>query len=401
MGKKAPKPPDPWETAAAQGQWNSFTAQQQQAMNMIGQNTPWGSLSYDQTGTQTIVGPDGKTYTIPKYTANTKLTPEQQAIFGQQQAAQGNMASLANEQSAKMRQYLQSGLDTSGFGQMQTTPGADYSTQVGGNYATSYAGADDFSADRQMYTDALMQRMAPQMQQDESRLRDQLINQGIRPGTAAWNSEQGRLSQGVNDARLGAILAGGQEQSRMVGMARDAAMFGNDAELSRMGAQNQASMAQAAFGNQARQQQLNEGLALRNQPINELTALMSGSQVQSPNSTFAQTPQTGVGGVDYSGLVQQNYQSQLAAHQAQMGGLFGLGGSLIGAGAMMFSDERLKTGIQRVGETGAGTPIYRYRYKAGGPMQLGVMAQEVEKTQPEAVARHPSGYLMVDYGKVR
>jgi len=29
-----------------------------------------------------------------------------------------------------------------------------------------------------------------------------------------------------------------------------------------------------------------------------------------------------------------------------------------------------------------------------------VMAQEVQRTQPEAVSRDPSGYLKVDYGKV-
>src|SRR5690606_17289643 len=54
LGKRAPKAPDPWETAAAQGAWNSFTAQQQQAMNMVGQNTPWGSLDYQQTGSTWI-----------------------------------------------------------------------------------------------------------------------------------------------------------------------------------------------------------------------------------------------------------------------------------------------------------------------------------------------------------
>ena len=36
---------------------------------------------------------------------------------------------------------------------------------------------------------------------------------------------------------------------------------------------------------------------------------------------------------------------------------------------------------------------------AGKPSHIGVMAQEVEKTNPEAVSRDPEdGYLMVDYG---
>ena len=31
---------------------------------------------------------------------------------------------------------------------------------------------------------------------------------------------------------------------------------------------------------------------------------------------------------------------------------------------------------------------------------LGVVAQEVRETRPEAVVEHPDGYLMVDYGKL-
>src|SRR5689334_8412388 len=96
IGKKQPSAPDPAKTAAAQGQWNSFTAQQQQAMNMTNQNSPWGSLSYDQTGSQTIIDPNGKPVEVPRYTANTTLTPEQQAIYDQTQGADLNLATIAN-----------------------------------------------------------------------------------------------------------------------------------------------------------------------------------------------------------------------------------------------------------------------------------------------------------------
>src|SRR3546814_4409337 len=69
----------------------------------------------------------------------------------------------------------------------------------------------------------------------------------------------------------------------------------------------------------------------RNQPINEITALLSGSQVSNPASMSGPSPQTQVGGVDYAGLVNQNYQNQMNAYGAKMGGLFGLAGSLGGA----------------------------------------------------------------------
>lgn len=106
MGKRAPKAPDPAVTAAAQGQWNSFTAQQQQAMNMTNQNSPWGSLTYNQTGTQTIIDPNGKPVQVPQYTANTNLTPQQQAIFDQTQSAELNLANIANEQTGRIGDLL-------------------------------------------------------------------------------------------------------------------------------------------------------------------------------------------------------------------------------------------------------------------------------------------------------
>lgn len=83
----------------------------------------------------------------------------------------------------------------------------------------------------------------------------------------------------------------------------------------------------------------------------------------------------------------------------------GIGAGLGGAanlGKFLFtaSDERLKEDIERVGKTDDGQPIYNFRYKSGGPVVMGLMAQEVAKKRPEAVARDPeTGYLMVDYKK--
>jgi len=91
--------------------------------------------------------------------------------------------------------------------------------------------------------------------------------------------------------------------------------------------------------------------------------------------------------------VQDKYKAELAQHQSMMGGLFGLASAGIG----LISDRRLKKDIKRVGETDEGTPIYTYRYVWGGPVQMGVMAQDV----PEAAVMTDSGYLAVDYGDVR
>lgn len=64
------------------------------------------------------------------------------------------------------------------------------------------------------------------------------------------------------------------------------------------------------------------------------------------------------------------------------------------------SDERLKKDIKLVGKTFDGENIYTYRMRGGGPKMMGVMAQELEESNPQAVSVHPSGYRMVDYDMV-
>lgn len=310
MGKKQPKAPDPAQTAAAQGQWNSFTAQQQQAMNMTNQNSPWGSLTYDQTGSQTIIDPNGNAVQVPRYTANTTLSPQQQAIYDQTQAAELNLANIANEQSGRVGELLNNPFD--------------YSNRDAENWAYDLASS----------------RILPQQQKNEAALRTQLVNSGIRPGSAQWDSEMARLTNANTDQLNQLALTG-------------------------------------------RQQGFNEQLAIRNQPLNEVIGLMSGTQVQNPNATFAQTPQSQVAGVDYAGLVQNKFNADTNAYNAKVGALGGLFGGL--TSMFKFSDERLKTNIQRIGATNAGQPIYSYRYVWGGPTQIGVIAQE---SPDDAVSVH-------------
>lgn len=87
----------------------------------------------------------------------------------------------------------------------------------------------------------------------------------------------------------------------------------------------------------ARSQAMQEQFALRNQPINEITALLSGSQVATPQFGVAQPsqmPTTDVAGITQQGYQNQfnNYQQQMDQYGATMGGLFDLGSSLIGPG---------------------------------------------------------------------
>lgn len=81
---------------------------------------------------------------------------------------------------------------------------------------------------------------------------------------------------------------------------------------------------------------------------------------------------------------------------AALGQLAGMGMS-----AMALSDRRLKTDIKRVGYTDSGLPIYTYKYIWNPDTTfMGVMADELEKVMPEAVAYDSDGYRMVNYSFV-
>lgn len=129
--------------------------------------------------------------------------------------------------------------------------------------------------------DLASSRILPQQQRNQQELEAKLVNAGIRRGSAPWAAELERQGQ-ANSDQLNQLALTGRSQ---------------------------------AFG---------ESLATRNQPINEITALMSGSQVSNPAQMSGPTPQASVGGVDYTGLVNQQYQAKMANHNAMMGGMFGL-----------------------------------------------------------------------------
>jgi hypothetical protein len=77
--------------------------------------------------------------------------------------------------------------------------------------------------------------------------------------------------------------------------------------------------------------------------------------------------------------------------------------SLLGGASLLtglfgkLSDVRAKENIQRVGELDDGQKVYAYNYKGDPTPEIGLIAQEVEKVKPEAVATGPDGFKRVDY----
>jgi hypothetical protein len=64
------------------------------------------------------------------------------------------------------------------------------------------------------------------------------------------------------------------------------------------------------------------------------------------------------------------------------------------------SDIRLKRDIAALGRYADGINLYRFRYLWSDTVHVGLMAQEVAATRPDAVRQGPDGYLRVDYTRL-
>ncbi len=247
---------------------------------------------------------------------------------------------------------------------------------------------DDTS--RRRVEQAILSRLEPQFRQDEERMRNQLLSSGLEVGSPAYTAELQRLQQGQNDARQQAILTGGTEESRQVGM--NAQLQGQAFNQGLQGAQ---------FDNATRQQMLSELLLQRNTPLNELNSLRTGSQVSMPNFGGYYTNNSAAAPIFDAAQAQGNYdlaraQQEQSGFNSMLGGLATLGG----AGIMKFSDLRLKEDVKPIGRTVGGHNLYSWKWKDGSGYDTGVIAQEVQKLRPDAVVEGTSGYLMVDYAKI-
>lgn len=260
MGKSSPPPPpNPKQTSAAQTGTNVATAIANNLMQQVDQTTPYGNLTYNQTGTYSFTDPfTKKTYDIPTFESTVQLNDQQQATLDASQQAQTDLAGLAADRSQFLKSYL---------------PNTEAITD---------------EIDSKLF-DLGAKRLDPRFERDEDALRTRLANQGIAPGSEAYNREMELLGNAKNDAY-----------------------------------------------NQLALQGRGQALSEINQPINQITALLSGSQVSNPNVspvTPGRIPTT-----DNAGIINDNYAQRLNIWNQQnnqknnlFGGLFGAGATLLGA----------------------------------------------------------------------
>jgi len=276
---KAPTPPSPEATAKAQTGATIDAYNATNAGGMVNQRGPDGSLTYNQVG-EYIDPSTGKA--IPRFEAVTQLSDTAQQRYDTTNAAQQNMANIAKLLSS----------------QIESTAGQPISY----DNLPELAGSGGYEASRKSVEDALYSRLNPQMAQAREALATRLANSGVRLGSAAYDRAMQNQGMTENDARQQVVLAGGQEQSRMAGL--DSA---------------------------ARAQLLQERTSAANEPINRLSALLSQTQVNTPQYQTYQpgTMQT----TDYAGLVNANFGQQMQNYQTKVNSQNQIAGSLFGLGS--------------------------------------------------------------------
>jgi hypothetical protein len=362
----APAAPNYAAAAEATAASNQEAMSRQTWANRPTINTPWGQQTWEAaSATDPATG-----LPVTNWTSNINLTPEQQQALNAQQDIQKGRSEAAQTLLGQATKSFQKPFDWGGMPPQQSLEDVGYDPTR----------ARD-RAEKALY-EREVDKMEPMLAQSEDARRARLANMGIslEGGSEAFT----RAQTGMDDARTGAyqdaarqaIIGGGAEASRELGMATGA----------------------AGFGNTLRQQAIAEEAQRRGMTLNELNALLTGQQVGMPGMPDFKGAGN-AGGTDY--LAAANMQGKYGLDAARMDQESGMDwGTLLGTGAkaaslFAMSDRRLKKNIEPVGNG-----WYSFSYLWENVLRVGVMAQEVLQTNPEAVAVHPSGFLMVDYSKI-
>lgn len=269
-GKGGSAPPPPNYAAAAQetAAGNLEAARTATAANRVNQYTPYGSLEYS-------INPESQwdIYGNPTWSATQKLSPEQQQLLDIQNQTSLGLGNMAQTGLGYVEDMLQSPFDTSKLAQTGINPG-------------------------ETMQDSVMRRLQPQIEQGKEALQAQLANQGVVPGTEAYNRAMTQQAQKENDLLTSAVIQGTQ-----TGLAA-----------------NQQGFQQLGY--------------MRNEPLNTLNAVRTGSQVSSPNFVSNVPQQATTQGADLLGAAtaQGNYataanNASTAAGSNLTSGLLGLGGA--------------------------------------------------------------------------
>lgn len=246
-----PQAPDPTQTANAQTQFNLQAAKDQNKTNSYNQSSAYGSFNYVPDSSS----PSG-------YRLVQSLSPTEQGLY-----------------------------DTSGITRALA---GDTASKLAANTASMYS--QPFNGNNQAVTDKLnqwtSQYVQPIFNQQDSNLEAQLRNQGLTPGSEAYNNAKNLLSRNQGDFTVNYLK------------------------------QNQ----QQGFDQALQEYQL---------PLATMAGLYGIGAPQAP--TQYSTPTAGIQPANYQGAVQSNYDAQMKSYEADQANMSKLITGGIGLAAAPFT----------------------------------------------------------------
>jgi hypothetical protein len=246
-----------------------------------------------------------------------------------------------------------------------TSYAANASNQLSnmGNYTFQVDGSDDAAQRAEQATyQSYVDKLTPQFETQTSDLATSLANKGLSVGSEAYQRAmtdlQNNQNSALNQAAYQSVLNGQTAYSNSLNDQIKAANFGNTSQSNY---------------------------------INQLLSALQNSYSGYDNALNTYQIQ--------NGAEQRIAQNRAANSQAQAA----LGQQVIqssvqnGLQSYFSSDERLKENITPVGKLNNGLTVYCFNFKGSDVPYIGLIAQEVQKVCPEAVAEGEDGFLRVRY----
>lgn len=335
-GPDMPEAPDYNALARQTAELNRQAAENATRANRPNQYTPFGSVTWQRDANG-------------NWTQNLALSPQQQNLLDSQNAASAAMARNLGLFGGRINKAFNNPITARDLPRAMVNPG-----ETG--------------------QQAILRRLNPTITQNRAALQTQLANQGIMPGSEAYNNAMRTQGQQENDLYSQAAQAG--------------IKIGQDAQnqqflLKNSLAMQPYNMADAAFG------LYNKARSASAPTMPDFPNFSTQSTVAGPDMLTAGTNAYNSAMSQYNAQVAQ--QNQNANNQANMA-----------LAIYSMSDARVKTDVKHVGRMANGLPVYEYRFLWDAPdvRHIGVLAQDVAEFKPHAVMRNDAGLLMVNYAEL-
>lgn len=199
---QAPPAPDPSLFTQQQTGANLNAEIAQRLMNDTNQYSPFGSTTYQQTGTQNVGG-----FEIPTYSQTTTFNPTVQSIISGTENVGASLVPTGQALANEIGSSATKPLNFSGVNQDYLNTGPQLLDQNASNAV--YQQQKSF--------------LDPQWQQSQKDLEDQLSRQGIPIGSDAYNSAisnfQNQKTQAYQSAQDSAIAQGAQNAGQLFNQA--------------------------------------------------------------------------------------------------------------------------------------------------------------------------------------